>query len=221
YQKYKTVLTKDKAYNTKTVVIATGAVHKRLNVPGEAKYTGKGVSYCAVCDGAFFRGKELIVVGGGDSAVEEAFFLARFASQVKIIHRRNTLRAQKIIQARAFANPKIKFLWNAIVEEILGDEHSVTQARIKNQQNNTFNIIPCKGVFIYIGLKPQSKFLLNLKITDKDGWIKTDANMKTNIPGIFAIGDIRKKTLRQITTAVGEGGIAGQQAYLYLQETES
>ncbi|MDR1522143.1 MAG: thioredoxin-disulfide reductase [Streptococcaceae bacterium] len=219
-QKYKIVITEDMIYTTKTIVIATGAVYKRLNISGETEYAGKGISYCAICDGAFFRNKELIVIGGGDSAVEEAIFLTRFASQVTIIHRRSALRAQKIIQDRAFANAKIKFLWNTIVEKIQGNERSVTQVRIKNKQNNA-DTISCKGVFIYIGLNPFSKPFLNLEITDKNGWIKTDANMKTNIPGIFAIGDVRKKTLRQITTAVGEGSIAGQQVYLYLQEIEN
>ncbi|MDR0690692.1 MAG: thioredoxin-disulfide reductase [Streptococcaceae bacterium] len=217
----KAVITEDKMYTTKTIVIATGAVHKRLKIPGEAEYVGRGVSYCAICDGAFFRDKELIVVGGGDSAVEEAIFLTRFASQVTIIHRRNSLRAQKIIQNHAFANSKIKFLWNTLVEEVQGDEQSVTQVRVKNKQNNSSNTIPCNGVFIYIGLNPHSEPFFNLGITDQNGWIKTDAHMKTNIPGIFAIGDVRKKTLCQITTAVGEGAIAAQQIYLYLQKTES
>jgi thioredoxin reductase (NADPH) len=218
---YKTVVTEDKTYIAKTIVIATGAIHKRLKVPGETEYTGRGVSYCAICDGAFFRDKKLIVVGGGDSAVEEAIFLTRFASQVTIIHRRNSLRAQKIIQNHAFANPKIKFLWHTTVEEIQGDERSVNQVRVKNKQNHTLSTISCRGVFIYIGVNPHSEPFLKLGITDQNGWIKTDAQMKTNIPGIFAIGDVREKTLRQITTAVGEGAIAAQQVYLYLQKTET
>jgi len=219
-ENYKTVITEDKTYVAKTIVVATGAVHKRLKIPGETEYAGRGVSYCAICDGAFFRDKELIVVGGGDSAVEEAIFLTRFASQVIIIHRRNALRAQKIIQNHAFANSKIKFLWNTTVEEIQGDERSVNQVRVKDKQNHALSTILCSGVFIYIGVNPHSEPFLNLGITDQNGWIKTDAHMKTNIPGIFAIGDVREKTLRQITTAVGEGAIAAQQVYLYLQRTD-
>ncbi|MDR3157298.1 MAG: thioredoxin-disulfide reductase [Lactobacillales bacterium] len=216
--KYKVVITEDNEYQTKTVVIATGASHRLLGIRGELDYGGLGVSYCAVCDGPFFRDKVLVVVGGGDSAIEEAVYLTRFASKVMIVHRRESLRAQKIIQERAFANPKISFFWNCIVDEIEGDDHLVTGVRLKDIKTGKYMEINCSGVFIYVGLYPMTAPFINLKIMDDSGWILTDEEMRTKIPGIFAIGDVRKKMLRQITTSVGEGGIAGQQVYLYLQD---
>lgn len=215
---YKIVITKDNEYQTKTIVIATGASHRHLGIRGELDYGGLGVSYCAVCDGPFFRDKELVVVGGGDSAIEEAIYLTRFASKVMIVHRRDSLRAQKIIQGRAFTNPKISFLWNCVVEEIEGNGHLVTGVRVKNIETGQSMEINCSGVFIYVGLYPMTTPFVNLKIMDDSGWVLTDEKMKTKIPGIFAVGDVRKKVLRQITTSVGEGGIAGQQVYLYLQD---
>ncbi len=208
---YKEVITEEKTYQGKTVIVATGCVHRKLGVPGEETFAGRGVSYCAVCDGAFFRNKKLLVVGGGDSAVEEAIYLTQFASEVVIVHRRDALRAQKVIQDRAFANDKITFLWDSAVEEITGNEMVVTGAKVKNLKTGETHVEDCNGVFIYVGLEPLSEPVKGLGITTEAGWIVTDDQMKTAVPGVFAIGDGREKTLRQITTAVGEGVIAGQQ----------
>jgi len=217
---YKEVITDDASYEAKVVIIATGCEHRNLEVPGEAEYSGRGVSYCAVCDGAFFRNKKLIVVGGGDSAVEEAIYLTQFADEVKIVHRRDALRAQKIIQDRAFANEKISFIWDSVVEEIKGDDQKVTAVKIKNVKTGETYEEAADGVFIYVGLVPLTQAFMSLGITDDAGWILTDERMQTKIPGILACGDARQKHLRQITTAVGDGGIAGQQAYQFIEENK-
>lgn len=217
---YKEVITDDASYEAKVVIIATGCEHRNLEVPGEAEYSGRGVSYCAVCDGAFFRNKKLIVVGGGDSAVEEAIYLTQFADEVKIVHRRDALRAQKIIQDRAFANEKISFIWDSVVEEIKGDDQKVIGVQIKNVKTGETYEEAADGVFIYIGLIPLTQAFTSLGITDDAGWIVTDERMQTKIPGLLACGDARQKHLRQITTAVGDGGIAGQQAYQYIEENK-
>lgn len=218
HEDYKEVFTEEKSYQGKSVIIATGCVHRKLGVAGEEVFAGRGVSYCAVCDGAFFRNKKLLVIGGGDSALEEAIYLTQFASEVVVVHRRDALRAQKIIQDRAFANEKISFLWDSVVESIEGNDMVVTHAKIKNVKTGEVHEEACGGIFIYVGLDPLSAPFENLGITNEAGWILTDENMKTAIPGIFAVGDGREKTLRQITTAVGEGGIAGQQVFLYLED---
>ncbi len=205
-------------YQARTIIIATGAVHKMLGVKGEDSYSGMGVSYCAVCDGAFFRNKELLVVGGGDSAVEEAIYLTQFASKVTIVHRRDTLRAQKILQERAFNNEKISFEWNAVIEEIKGNQMKVTSVQLKNPKNDQSKEITADGVFIYVGLDPITQPFTSLGIVNDNGWIRTDERMRTTIPGIYAIGDVREKVLRQVTTAVGDGSIAGQEAYKYIEE---
>ena len=220
HQDYKEVITDDATYEAKVVIIATGCEHRNLEVPGEAEYSGRGVSYCAVCDGAFFRNKKLIVVGGGDSAVEEAIYLTQFADEVKIVHRRDALRAQKIIQDRAFANEKISFIWDSVVEEIKGDDQKVTGVQIKNVKTGETYEEAADGVFIYVGLVPLTQAFTSLGITDDAGWILTDERMQTKIPGILACGDARQKHLRQITTAVGDGGIAGQQAYQFIEENK-
>ncbi|BFQ95534.1 thioredoxin-disulfide reductase [Enterococcus cecorum] len=220
HQDYKEVITDDASYEAKVVIIATGCEHRNLEVPGEAEYSGRGVSYCAVCDGAFFRNKKLIVVGGGDSAVEEAIYLTQFADEVKIVHRRDALRAQKIIQDRAFANEKISFIWDSVVEEIKGDDQKVTGVQIKNIKTGETYEEAADGVFIYVGLIPLTQAFTSLGITDDAGWIVTDERMQTKIPGLLACGDARQKHLRQITTAVGDGGIAGQQAYQYIEENK-
>ena len=217
---YKEVITDDASYEAKVVIIATGCEHRNLEVPGEAEYSGRGVSYCAVCDGAFFRNKKLIVVGGGDSAVEEAIYLTQFADEVKIVHRRDALRAQKIIQDRAFANEKISFIWDRVVEEIKGDDQKVTGVQIKNVKTGETYEEAADGVFIYVGLVPLTQAFTSLGITDDAGWILTDERMQTKIPGILACGDARQKHLRQITTAVGDGGIAGHQAYQFIEENK-
>ena len=209
------VVTDMDEYSANTVIVATGAAYKKLDVPGEEAFAGRGVSYCAVCDGAFFRGQHVIVVGGGDSAVEEATYLAGLADHVTIVHRRDKLRAQQILQDRAFANEKISFVWNSEVEEILGDDKKVTGVRVRNNQTDETSEIDAAGVFIYVGLLPVSDPVQDLGITDANGWIMTNDRMETSQPGIFAIGDVREKELRQITTAVGDAAVAGQNAFSY------
>ena len=215
---FKEIITEDERFETKTVIIASGANHRHLGVPGEEDFNSRGVSYCAVCDGAFFRDEDLLVVGGGDSAVEEAIFLTRFAKSVTIVHRRDELRAQKVLQDRAFANEKIRFVWDSVVESIHGDERKVTGVTFKNVKTGELSQAEFGGIFIYVGLDPVSEFAKDLGITDEAGWILTDHQMKTSVAGIYAVGDVRQKDLRQITTAVGDGAIASQEAYKYLTE---
>ena len=215
---FKEIITEDERFEAKTVIIASGANHRHLGVPGEEDYNSRGVSYCAVCDGAFFRDEDLLVVGGGDSAVEEAIFLTRFAKSVTIVHRRDELRAQKVLQDRAFANEKIRFVWDSVVESIHGDERKVTGVTFKNVKTGETSQADFGGIFIYVGLDPVSEFAADLGITDEAGWILTDHQMKTSVAGIYAVGDVRQKDLRQITTAAGDGAIASQEAYKYLTE---
>lgn len=214
---HKVVKTDDGDYSAKAVLIATGSEYKKLGVPGEDSYGGRGVSYCAVCDGAFFKNRDVIVVGGGDSAIEEGLYLAGLASKVTIVVRRDQLRAQKILQDRAFANDKIEFVWNTNVTEIQGDKMKVTGVATHNNQTCEDGHLDASGVFIYVGTLPMTAAFKGLGITDDAGWVKTDDHMATAVPGIFAIGDVRQKDLRQITTAVGEGGTAGQAAFNYLE----
>ena len=215
---FKEIITEDERFEAKTVIIASGANHRHLGVSGEEAYNSRGVSYCAVCDGAFFRDEDLLVVGGGDSAVEEAIFLTRFAKSVTIVHRRDELRAQKVLQDRAFANEKIRFVWDSVVESIHGNERKVTGVTFKNVKTGETSQADFGGIFIYVGLDPVSEFAKDLGITDEAGWILTDHQMKTSVAGIYAVGDVRQKDLRQITTAVGDGAIASQEAYKYLTE---
>lgn len=209
------------SYLGRTIIVATGAVHRTLDVAGEADYSGMGVSYCAVCDGAFFRNKELLVVGGGDSAVEEALYLTQFAAKVTIVHRRDALRAQKILQDRAFAHEKIFFEWDAVIEQIKGDDLKVTAAVLKNPTTGATKELSADGVFIYVGMDPITQPFVELGIVNAQGWIETDNRMQTAVPGVFAIGDVREKELRQITTAVGDGSIAGQEVYKYIEALSS
>lgn len=213
----KKVITDDEEFETRTVIVATGSKHRLLGVPGEEELNSRGVSYCAVCDGAFFRDQDLLVVGGGDSAVEEAIFLTQFAKTVTIVHRRDELRAQKVLQDRAFANEKINFIWDSVVKEIKG-ENRVESVVIENVKTNQVTEHAFGGVFIYVGLDPVSDFTKDLQIQDESGWIVTDDHMKTRVAGVFAVGDVRHKDLRQVTTAVGDGAIAGQEAYKYITE---
>ena len=213
----KKVITDDEEFETRTVIVATGSKHRLLGVPGEEELNSRGVSYCAVCDGAFFRDQDLLVVGGGDSAVEEAIFLTQFAKSVTIVHRRDELRAQKVLQDRAFANEKINFIWDSVVKEIKG-ENRVESVVIENVKTNQVTEHAFGGVFIYVGLDPVSEFTKDLQIQDPSGWIVTDDHMKTSVAGVFAVGDVRQKDLRQVTTAVGDGAIAGQEAYKYITE---
>lgn len=213
---YKIIDLGSKQYKAKAVIVATGNKAKLLGVPGEKEFAGRGVSYCAVCDGAFFRNKELIVIGGGDSAVEEAVFLTKFASKVTIIHRRETLRAQKILQDRAFKNEKIEFIWNSTIDEIYG-ETKVQGAKVRNLQTGEVTDLSADGVFIYVGMVPLISAVENLGITNEAGYVLTNDNMETKIPGIFAAGDVREKTLRQIVTATGDGSIAAMAAQHYIE----
>lgn len=213
----KKVITDNEEFETRTVIVATGSKHRLLGVPGEEELNSRGVSYCAVCDGAFFRDQDLLVVGGGDSAVEEAIFLTQFAKSVTIVHRRDELRAQKVLQDRAFANDKINFIWDSVVREIKG-ENRVESVVIENVKSGQVTEQAFGGVFIYVGLDPVSDFVQELHIQDQAGWIVTDDHMKTSVAGVFAVGDVRQKDLRQVTTAVGDGAIAGQEAYKYITE---
>ena len=213
----KQVITDSETYEAPVVIIATGSQYRKLGVEGEVEYAGRGVSYCAVCDGAFFKDQPLAVICGGDSAVEEGGYLAKLASNVNIIHRRDQLRAQKILQERAFANDKIDFTWDTVVTKINGDGQKVTSVSTHNKKTGEDGELKVNGVFIYVGVIPLSEPFKELGITDEQGWIKTDELMQTSLPGVYAIGDVRAKELRQITTAVGDGSIAGQQAFNYLE----
>ena len=216
----KTIITSENTYQTKTVIIATGAQPRPIGCPGEKELVGKGVSYCATCDGAFFEDLEVYAIGGGDTAVEEANYLTRFARKVTIVHRRDELRAAKYLQEHAFANPKIEFMWNSVVVDIKGDEivegmtveDTKTGERreiLADEEDGTF------GIFVFVGLVPNSQ-LYEGQITMQDGYIITDEDMKTNIPGVFAVGDIRVKSLRQVVTAAADGAIAAMMADKYI-----
>lgn len=216
-KEYKRVITGNGEYKARAIIITTGAKYKNLGVPGEQELSGRGVSYCAVCDGAFFKNKELVVVGGGDSAVEEAVFLTRFASKVTVVHRRDEFRAQKILQDRLFANDKIDVIWNHTVKEINGTDNKVSSVTLVNKEDGSERDFKTDGVFVYIGMLPINEPFLNLGITNADGYVETNDEMETKIPGIFAAGDIREKTLRQIVTATGDGSIAAQTAQHYVE----
>ena len=217
-EEYKTIDAGSKQYKTRTIIISTGAEYKKIGVPGEKELGGRGVSYCAVCDGAFFKNKELFVIGGGDSAVEEGVYLTRFASKVTIVHRRDELRAQKILQERAFANEKVDFIWNSTLKSINEKDGKVGSVTLISTVDGTETELPADGVFIYIGMLPLTKPFQTLGITNDNGYIETNDRMETKIPGIFAAGDVREKQLRQIVTATGDGSIAAQSAQHYIEE---
>ncbi len=203
-----------------SIVLCTGARPNTLNVPGEKELTGQGVSYCATCDGPFYRGQEIAVVGGGDTAIQEALHLTKFATKVTVIHRRDKLRATKILQEKAFANEQIDFLWNAQLKEIEGDENGVSQLHVAFNNGST-TTLPVTGVFVLIGLVPNNDILpLDQLETDKAGFIVTDAEMQTSLPGVYAAGDIRSKNFRQIVNAAGEGANAELSAEQYLASLE-
>lgn len=218
---YKEIDAGSKSYRAKAVIITTGAIYKKLGAPGEEELTGRGVSYCAVCDGAFFKEREIVVIGGGDSAVEEGIYLTRFADKVTIIHRRDELRAQKIIQNRAFDNDKIEFIWDTVVESINEEDGKVGNLSLKNVKTGATSEFDTEGVFVYIGMVPLNDPFKSLNILNEDGYIPTNENMETSIPGIFAAGDIREKELRQVVTATGDGSIAAEQAIKYLENLET
>jgi thioredoxin reductase (NADPH) len=195
------------------VILAAGGLPRRLGVPGEAEFAGRGVSYCAVCDGAFFKGQELAVVGGGDAALEEGDFLTRYASKVYVIHRRDQFRAQPLLQERARANPKITFILNAQVQEIMGDGKV---AGIRYVQDGVEKELPVGGVFIFIGFVPNSNLVKPHVDHDSAGYLITDREMQTSVPGLWAVGDVRAQLTRQIATAVGDGTTAAVAASQYL-----
>jgi thioredoxin reductase (NADPH) len=206
----------DESYRARAVIIATGGQPRKLGVPGELEFAGRGVSYCAICDGAFFKGEVIAVFGGGDSAVEEGIYLTKFGSKVYVIHRRDQLRAQKIIQDRARANSKIEFIWDSVPEKIVGDER-VASISIKNLKTNAISSLPVGAVFPFIGFVPNSNFF-DIEINrDSQGYIITNENMETSLKGIFAIGDVRKQLCKQVTNAVGDGTTAAVAADKYLE----
>ncbi|RIK45009.1 MAG: thioredoxin-disulfide reductase [Chloroflexi bacterium] len=207
-----------KEYATKAVILATGASPRYLEVPGEKELTGKGVSYCATCDGFFFRGKDVIVVGGGDSAAEEAVFLTKFARRVRLVHRRDELRASKILQQRVFENEKIEVIWNTVVTEVVGQDGKVAGVATRNTVTGETGFLETDGVFIFVGHLPNNQLLKGKFELDADGHLITDRFMRTNIPGIFAAGEIMDKVYKQVATSVGQGCAAAMQATKFLEE---
>ncbi len=210
------ITTENKQYLSRAVIIASGGVPRKLEVPGEQEFSGRGVSYCATCDGPLFRDADIIVVGGGNAAVQEALYLTKFARQVTLIHRRNQLRAQPILQERAFHNEKIKIAWDSVVANIFGGDQ-VEGVTIRNVKSGEKINLPAQGVFIFIGWLPNTGFVKELLALDDEGHIITDENMQTSVPGIFAIGDVRSKPFRQIANAVGDGVIGALAASKYLE----
>lgn len=204
------------ALRTKAIVIASGSNPRRLGVPGESEFLNRGVSYCATCDGALFDGSPIAVIGGGDSATQEALFLTRFGSVVYLIHRRDTLRAQKHLQEKVFSNPKIKFIPDTVVEEIKGN-HAVEKLILKNTKIGKFSQLAVEGVFIFIGLEPNTVFLKGTVELDENGYVITDEKTRTNLEGVFAAGDCRKGSTGQVAVAVGEGCIAAMQVEKYIE----
>ncbi|UCC45285.1 MAG: thioredoxin-disulfide reductase [Candidatus Zixiibacteriota bacterium] len=207
-------------YRAKAIILSTGGSPVKLGVPGEEEYSGKGVSYCAICDGAFFKDRVIAVIGGGDAAVEEGAFLTKFASRVIIIHRRDQLRAQKIIQQRAFDNDKIEFVWDTVVESINGDDQRVTDLALKNVKTGETSTLEVGAVFPYLGFRPRSDITREAIKKDQGGYILTDQNMETSIKGVYACGDVRAQLVRQITNAVGDGTTAAVAAEKYMEELE-
>jgi len=214
-QKWSIITQNKSEYIAESLIAATGTKARKLGVPGEEELRGKGVSYCAVCDGAFFKDQNVAVVGGGDTAIQEALFLTRYAAKVSIIHRRDRLRAEKLLQQQAFKNEKIDFIWDSTIEKIEGD-NKVENIKLKNLKSDNITDLGCKGIFIFVGFTPNTNYIKEIVKTDDSGWIITDDKMNTNIPGIFAAGDVRANTYRQIATAVGDGVTAALTCEKYI-----
>jgi len=206
-------------YETKSLIIATGVSPRLLGVPGEDLFKGRGVSFCATCDGFFYKDKVVAVVGGGDAAVEEAIYLTRFASKVYVIHRRNRLRAQKVVQQRAFENDKIELVWDSVVTEVSGQQ-TVSGVRIKNVKNGEESTLAVDGMFTYVGTVPNTRLFEGQLELDERGYIITERRMHTSVPGVFAAGDVQERALRQVATAVGSGAIAAMEAEKFIAELE-
>jgi len=213
----KKIHTLNEVYEARSIIIAAGSKPRLLGVPGEDVFHGRGVSYCATCDGAFFKGKKVVVVGGGGAAIEEGAYLTKFAEEVIIVHRRAGFRAAQIVMDRAKANPKVRFELNALIEEILGTDH-VEGVRIRDVLTGGTRDIPADGVFVYVGADPNTKFIPGEIKTDDQGYIITDHHLQTNIEGVFAAGDIRNTPLRQVATAVGDGALAAVEVEKFLSE---
>ncbi|KPK29126.1 MAG: thioredoxin reductase [Nitrospira bacterium SG8_3] len=213
----KIVVTNKGRLEAKTLIIATGATPKKLDIEGEDLLTGKGVSYCATCDGPFYKDQEVVVIGGGDTALEEAIFLTRFASTIHLAHRRDELRAVKLLQDRAMAQEKIKFIWDTIPLRILG-ENGVEGIELKNVKTGEISRKEAQGVFIFVGTKPNADLINGMVKQDESGFVVSNDKMETSVPGVFAAGDIRSKPWRQISTAVGEGATASFYAEKYLED---
>ena len=212
----KKIYTKEYEFSAKTIIIATGAQPMKLGVKGEKEFVGRGVSYCAVCDGAFYKNKVVAVIGGGNSAIEEAIYLTKFASKVFVVHRRDELRADKIIQERAFKNKKIVFVWNNVVKEING-ENTVNSVVLEDVKTGKQTDLTVDGVFPYIGIVPNTEDFNGQLMQDKKGFIITDETMATSINGVFAVGDVRNTPLRQVVTAVSDGAVGAVYAVKYLE----
>ena len=206
----------DKKFKTKAILLAVGTEPQKLNVDGEDKLRGRGVSYCATCDGPFYKDKDILVIGGGNSAVEEALFLTRYAKKVSIVHRRDKLRADLAVAKKALTHPKIFMLWNSVVAEIKGDGR-VEEVVIKNRITDKSSTIAANGIFIYVGSNPQTDFIKGIVDLDENGFIPTTGKFTTSVPGIFVAGDVRRKTLRQIVTAAADGASAADEARKFIE----
>jgi len=205
------------AYRARALILCTGTSPRKMGVAGEARFIGKGVSFCATCDGYFYREKRVVVVGGGDSALDEGLYLTRFANEVVIVHRRDQLRATPILQKRAMANSKMRFVWDTVIDEVLG-ESTVSGVRVHNVRTGEESIIPCDGVFVYIGLTPNTSLFKGQVELNPDGYIVTDKRQRTNVPGVFAAGDVQDPYFRQVVVAAGAGAAAAIEAVRFLAE---